>query len=226
MHSLFEPVFDLKIWNPLEVLDVIGHYGEPFYQSRCANKDILHIDRESFGAQMCQNISSQQRLFEADRKNFQPLEDIAFDASPEKSVIVQPGGAMPQFHYANARGSQCPRCLPVKLVDENRGWPFPHEMADDVGVQENHASPPAAQTHTGSMRMAFGNHLLHDREERVIIVQPPLDCLDGSADLAASGNKSSHGPPPLHYGYGLSSVGDPSQKLRKRSFCFHNIYAA
>ena len=53
MHSLFEPVFNLKIWNPLEVLDDRS-CGEPFYQSRCANEDILHIDRESFGAQMCQ----------------------------------------------------------------------------------------------------------------------------------------------------------------------------
>ena len=148
---------------------------------------------------MCQNISSQQRDFEADRKDFQPLEDIAFDASPEKSVIVQPAApcrsSIMQMHQvASVPG------LPVKLVDEIEGGLFRMRWLTILVSRRytRHLLPRRLTRGLCEWRSATTSSMIAKKGSSSSN-HPLIASMDPPISPPAGDQVRAHGPPPLHY---------------------------
>lgn len=115
--------------------DIIRHDGEAAADSGGTDKDVLRIDRFSCRIEVREQVAREQRLVYPDWENFDSAQDFVLDTAPKHSAVVQPGGAMTQFHHADARGEECLLCFFFESLYKRPARLAAQKMAQDVSVQ-------------------------------------------------------------------------------------------
>lgn len=169
---LLEPVFHLEAGDAVEVPAVAGDESEVPVHRRTRQPDVLQRDVLTSADQRGHDVRRGQRVFSGERQDLKAGEDVAFDPFPQRRGLGGTRGSVAQFKHGDCADRKARSRLAVQTgKDFEIGDSF-DQLADDVGVEEEHGELLKVDLPPANGRPAGGSNFVQRGKERVILLKP------------------------------------------------------